>query len=206
MTADDAHGTPERGSRAAAIRGIGRGLGIVVLTLLCALAAATVVVPRVVGAETYTITGRSMEPAIPLGSYAVVRPVDPDAIRIGDIITFQLDSGRASVATHRVVGFGFIADGERGFVTQGDGNGAADAELVRPEQLRGRLWYSLPFVGRASTLVSGGVRVWLVPLAATSLFVYGGWSIVRGLRDRRRRGAPDPGEPAEERIDYSWTA
>lgn len=70
----------------------------------------------------------------------VVRPVDADEIRVGDVITYQLASGRSTVVTHRVVSIGTRLDGTPVFTTQGDANDTADEEVVRPVQVRGRLW------------------------------------------------------------------
>lgn len=182
--------TPRAHGSRGLLAGVGRGIGIGVLLLLGALALATVIVPRVAGAETYTITGRSMEPTLPLGSFAVVRPVPFEAVEVGDIITFQLEPGRPATATHRVVGLSFSANGERALVTQGDNNdGLVDVDPVLPAQLKGTLWYSLPFIGWVSAALTGEVRDWLVPLAVSGLFIYGAVSIARGALERRSHPA-----------------
>lgn len=162
----------------------GFGLGVLIVLALVALVA--VVVPKVTGSGTYTITGRSMEPAIGLGSLIVTRTVDPAEVSLGDVITFQLESGAEVVATHRVVGVEFLPNGTRAFVTAGDANEGADAAAVRPEQLRGRLWYAVPLVGWVSAAVTSEARVWLLPLAVSALCAYGTWMLVSGALDRRR--------------------
>ena len=80
---------------------------------VAALVLAAVVVPRLAGATPYTVLTGSMTPAYPPGSLVVVRPVEPNEVRIGDVVTYQLRSGEPAVATHRVVGVGWSADGER---------------------------------------------------------------------------------------------
>ncbi len=129
-----------------------------------------------------------MEPTIDVGSLIITRTVAPEAVRIGDIITFQLESGLAPVATHRVVGFEFTPNDEKGFITQGDNNETADAQPVRPAQLQGRLWYTVPYVGWLSTAVNAEARGWLLPLATAALLGYGTWTLVRGIIERRRTG------------------
>jgi signal peptidase len=171
-------------------RGVAKGVGAGVLAILAVIALAVVVVPAVTGSSTYTIMGRSMEPAIPIGSLIVTRPVDAAEVRTGDVVTFQLESGAPAVATHRVIGFEQVADGERGLLTRGDANDSEDPEPVLPEQLRGVVWYSVPFVGWVNSLVTGEVRAWLVPLAIVSLFAYGGWSLVSGIVARGTPRAP----------------
>ena len=165
-----------------------RGALIGVALLLAALLTASVILPKLTGSSSYTITGRSMEPSIGQGSLIVARSAPPESVRIGDVVTFQLESGAAAVATHRVVGFTFLPNGERAFVTAGDNNaGEIDAQPVRSAQLRGVLWYSIPLIGRVNALVTGEARSWLLPLAVSGLLGYGAWMVMSGIIDRRRK-------------------
>lgn len=152
-----------------------------------ALVVAAVVVPRLAGATPYTVLTGSMAPAYPPGALVVVRPVDVAGVRPGDVVTYQLRSGEPAVATHRVVGIGWTAEGERLLTTRGDANEVADAEPVRAVQLKGEVWYSLPWVGRLNVLMSPDQHVLLVRLAAGALFAYAGLVLLRGWRSRSRR-------------------
>ena len=162
-----------------------RILSTALLAVVAVIALAVVVVPAVTGSSTFTITGRSMEPTIPLGSLIVTRPVAADEVRIGDVVTYQLESGRPEVATHRVIGMVFADDGTR-FVTQGDANDSADAEPLVAEQIRGTVWYSIPLVGWVNAALSGPVRAWVLPVVVAGLCGYAGWMFVSAARDRRR--------------------
>lgn len=184
------------------VRSLGRGLAWGSFALVGLAAVLVLVVPSVIGAERYTILGASMEPAIPLGSLVVVQPREFDDIGVGDVITFQLESGEAAVATHRVVGDGRVSTGERVLVSQGDANETADIEPVREPQLRGVLIYSIPLLGWMNVFISGELRMWVVPLASGALLVYAAGMFVSAWRDRRRRMAEEqaeemPGERAE---------
>ena len=64
-----------------------------------------IVVPRATGSQTYTVLTNSMAPKFPPGTFLVVKPVDFDELKYGDVVTFQLYSGRPEVETHRIVGF-----------------------------------------------------------------------------------------------------
>lgn len=176
-------------------RAVVNGLSLLALILVLGVGLAAVVVPRLAGATTLAVLTGSMEPAYPPGTLVVIRPTPPQDIRVGDVITFQLESGRPEVATHRVVEKGFRADGEVQFVTQGDANPVADAEPVREVQVRGRLWYAIPHLGRVSVLLDGNQRALLTTAVAGGLLAYGGWQVVAGLRDRRSRRdvPPTPG-------------
>jgi signal peptidase len=149
-----------------------------------ALVMAAVVVPRLAGATPYTVLTGSMAPAYAPGALVVVRPVEIDEVRTGDVITYQLRSGEPAVATHRVVGIGWTAEGEKVLTTRGDANSVADAEPVRAVQLRGEVWYSLPWVGRLNVLLSPDQHQLLVRLAAGALFLYAGAVLLRGWRSR----------------------
>lgn len=166
---------------------LARGLSAGLFTLVAVVAALVVVVPAVAGASTFTITGRSMEPTLPLGSLIVTRPATD--VAIGDIVTFQLESGRPGVATHRIVGMTFTADRGTAYVTQGDANAAPDTAPVLADQVRGRLWYAVPLIGWVNYVLTGQMRAWVTPVVAVALCAYAGWMFIGAYRDRRGRGS-----------------
>lgn len=175
-----------------------------VMVAVTGLVLAAVVVPRLAGATPYTVLTGSMAPAYPAGTLVVVRPVDAADVRIGDVVTYQLRSGEPAVATHRVVGVGWSATGERLLTTRGDANSLPDAEPVRAVQLRGEVWYSLPWVGRLNVLFTPGQHQLLVRVAAGSLFLYAGVVLLRGWRARPQRPAVAPAverDPAPGNVD-----
>lgn len=122
---------------------------------------ALVIVPRIAGASPYTILTGSMKPDMPPGTIVVVKPLPFDQIRQGDVITYQIESGKPMVVTHRVVRTELV-DGETRLVTRGDANEAPDVVAVREEQVKGVVWYHVPMVGFATSLiddVSKGIAV-----------------------------------------------
>jgi len=150
-----------------------------------------VAVPRLAGATAYTVQTGSMRPTLPPGTLVVVRPAEPDEIGIGSVVTYQLESGRPEVATHRVVQIGINnATGERVFRTKGDANDAVDLLPVRPVQVRGELWYAVPYVGLAGDLVTGSRQLPLL-LVVAGLLGYAAWMFVGAARDRRSHRRTD---------------
>ncbi|KQO38262.1 signal peptidase I [Aeromicrobium sp. Leaf245] len=149
---------------------------------------AAVVVPRLVGATPYTVLTGSMRPALPPGTLVVVRPVEMDDISVGDTITYQLRSGEPTVVTHRVVGSGVRTDGTAVLTTRGDANQVSDARPVRQEQVRGRVWYAVPHLGRLSTALDPVQRRTAVHAVAAGLLLYSGWMVVAGLVARSAPG------------------
>lgn len=173
----------------AVLRLTGRGLAAAVLVAAGVALLLGVLVPRVAGATPYTVATGSMEPSLGPGTLVVARPVDPATVATGDVLTYQLRSGEPTVVTHRVVGVGTTAGGERAFVTRGDANEVADATPVRAVQVRGTVWYAVPWLGHVSSLASGQQRQMLGAVVAVGLFGYAGWLVVGELRARRAGAA-----------------
>ncbi len=92
------------------------------------------------------VYGGSMEPAINVGSLAVIQPVEPQAVKVGDVITYRSGSESAMVTTHRVFEV-MDNDGSLSFRTKGDANEDPDAYTVPAENVVGRMWLSVPYVG-----------------------------------------------------------
>lgn len=173
-------------------------LGTVLLSCAALVALVAVVVPAVGGATTYTVLTRSMEPGLPPGTLLVVRPTPVDDLRVGDVITFQLESGEPTVVTHRITEVQLAEDDERLFTTQGDANANADPELVIPVQVRGSLWYSIPYLGWVSSLRSSDAADVWIPVVAGLVLCYAAVMVVGAVRDRRRR----PDEPDHDGQGY----
>ena len=73
-------------------------------TLVIAIVAVFVLVPAVLGYARYVIESGSMEPAIPKGSVVYSKPPPAEALKVGEVISyepppeFHIDS----VVTHRI--------------------------------------------------------------------------------------------------------
>lgn len=169
------------------LRLAGRGLAVAVVVAAGAALLLGVLVPRVAGATPYTVTTSSMEPALGVGTLVVVRPVAAASVTTGDIVTYQLRSGEPTVVTHRVVGVGTTVGGDRTFVTRGDANEVADPRPVRAVQVRGTVWYAVPWLGHLSGLLPGQQRQVLGTVLAAGLLGYAGLLVVTELRARRRK-------------------
>jgi len=171
-----------------------------ILVLLLGVAVAVVGLPVVVGGSAMTVLTQSMEPGLPPGTLVVIRPTPVDEIRVGDVITYQISSGEAAVVSHRVVSKTY-ADGELTFVTKGDNNDTADPAPVRPVQVRGTLWYSLPLLGWVNSLLNGANRTIVLAVVAGGLFLYAAVSVGGAVRDRRKKtdAAAAAAEHAEAR-------
>lgn len=161
-------------------------LSWVIMLSVIAAGVALIIVPKAVGGRPLTVLSNSMTGTLEAGDVVIVKPVDPDELRIGDVITFQAVSNDPTLTTHRIVAFAFGSDGKQ-FVTQGDANNAQDLSPVKPEQVRGEAWYSVPKVGYVATSMAGGWLRTIADSVAILLLLYGGWTVTAGVIERRRR-------------------
>lgn len=165
---------------------LGLALSAALLILVIALAALVIVVPKVAGATPMTVLTSSMEPGLPPGTLIVVKPIDPNLLQVGDVATYQIESGKPGVITHRIVSINMLASGERSFIFQGDNNSAQD-DPVFAVQIQGTLWYSIPLLGWVNNAVNGENRSWVTPLAAGLLFAYTGYSVFGAVNDAKKK-------------------
>lgn len=100
--------------------------------------------PTVSGYRLFAVLSGSMSPEFETGSLVVVKPVDPAALHVGDIITFGNADGQ--LVTHRIIGI--ENDGDLSFITKGDANEVADSEPVPAHRVVGMMALAIPWLGR----------------------------------------------------------
>jgi signal peptidase len=139
------------------------------LVLLAGTGAAlgVAVYPVVTGGSALAVLSGSMQPGMPVGAMAFIRPVDAATIEVGDVITFQRRPDALELVTHRVIAVD-DASGSPVFTTQGDANDAADLDPVPAAAVRGRLWFSVAELGRLAAVLHSpkGVGVLVVLVCA----------------------------------------
>lgn len=184
------------------VRWVGLVLSWAVILGVGAALLAALIVPRVGGATPYVVETGSMRPDLPPGTLVVVKPVQPDEIAIGDVITYQIVSGEDRVVTHRVIATGIDATGQPRWQTKGDANDVADDGWVLPVQVQGKLWYGVPYLGHVTSFVTGQQREVITVLGAVGLL---GYALVmfRGARRDRRTKSEQVAEPAPASVDVT---
>jgi len=179
---------------------IGLGLSWGVLGLVVGLAAILIFVPAAAGATPLTVLTSSMEPHLPPGTFIVVKPTPVADIHVGSVVTYQIESGKPEVITHRVIEVRSESNGSVSFITEGDNNGEPDPNPVIPDQIKGTLWYSVPLVGYFATALNGQSRSWLVPVVGVGLLAYAAIMVVSALVSRaRKRAGSETGRRAASR-------
>ena len=158
-------------------RNLGRATGIIRRVLDALLLALIIVVlggvvlgklVPLTGRQTIVIGGGSMEPAVPLGSAVIIKPVDAAALKVGDIVSLKAGPQNA-LYTHRIVAVIDRPDG-RWVQTKGDANADQDPTLVHASAIVGRTEVVIPLAGYLIVLLSipAGV-LFLIGLAASLL-------------------------------------
>lgn len=133
-------------------------VGYLIFAAAIGLAALVILAPRITGGEALAVLTGSMSPTIEQGSLVFVRPVAPDQLARGDVITFSAEDGAGRYITHRVVRR--IEDGgATSFITKGDANGGNDIEPVPASAIRGEVWLSVPYLGALSEVVRTPVGI-----------------------------------------------
>jgi signal peptidase I len=145
-------------------------LGLIVLIVIVLLGIVLAKGAPLVGRQSIVVGGGSMEPSIGLGSAIVVRPVEPSALAVGDVVSMQVGPERATY-THRIVAIVDRADG-RWIRTQGDANATPDPTLVPAGDVIGRVELVVPFAGYLLAVLSLPMgAMFVLGLAATLLAI-----------------------------------
>jgi len=122
----------------------------------------------------------SMEPAIPVGSVVMIKPVDPETLRIDDIICFKLSEPTS--ITHRIVS---ITD--EGFTTKGDANEDPDQWTVKKENVIGKVILTIPLIGYIGYFVRTPIGLTLlIVLPASLIIILEIRNIIKELRKQKQ--------------------
>jgi signal peptidase len=96
-------------------------------------------------ARVFVVVSGSMEPVIATGSLVIISKVDPNNIKVTDIVAFQSPADPKQTIVHRVVKK--IADQPLQLLTKGDANKSADSWNIYGEGIIGRYRASVPYLG-----------------------------------------------------------
>jgi len=171
-----------RGGR---VRSIGQWVSYIVLLIAALGALVMIVVPVVTGSQTYTVLTSSMAPKYAPGTFLVVKPTPFADLQVGDIITYQIESGKPGVISHRIIAVTATQNGDRVLTTKGDNNSLADSTPVQAAQVKGKLLYAVPYVGFAANAI-GQDRDVILPVIAVGFIGFGAFSMIKGAVEKKR--------------------
>jgi len=123
----------------------------------------------------------SMEPAIPVGSVVVIKPVDPETLTIGDIICFKIESESPTTVTHRIINIT-----AQGFITKGDANEDPDTWIVKKENVVGKVIATIPYLGYLGHFVRTPIGfTLLIIIPATLLIIMEIKNIIKEVKKKK---------------------
>jgi signal peptidase len=141
-------------------------------------------VPSFLGYKPFIVLSGSMEPVFFAGDMVLVKEVDTDALKTGDIIAFRRGD---SVITHRITEVS-EASGTREFVTKGDNNNVTDNFKVTSDMVEGIYLFAVARIGNAALFLQ--TPVGLVVFIALPLILFILYDILRrqtiGRKERKR--------------------
>lgn len=106
-------------------------------------------VPSFLGWKPFIVLSGSMETQISAGDIVVVKVIDTNELKKGDIIAFK--DGNI-VITHRIDEVTEI-DGKKQYITKGDNNNTQDIGYVSPEQIEGVFKFKVSRLGNLAMFI-----------------------------------------------------
>lgn len=123
--------------------------------------------------STYVIVTPSMVPTIKIDDAIVVKRVDNDKYRVGDIITFISSDAKYEglTVTHRIVEKQKLDDKTSVYTTKGDNNNLIDPASVKTEDIYGKVLFKVPQVGKIQEFFSHPANYLMCLLIPAVLFI-----------------------------------
>ncbi len=106
-------------------------------------------IPSFFGWKPFIVLSGSMETQISVGDVVVVKEVDTNTLKKGDIIAFNENN---IVITHRINEV-IYEDGKTKYITKGDNNNTQDSGYVTPEQVEGVFQFKISRLGNLAMFV-----------------------------------------------------
>ncbi|MBR3195975.1 MAG: signal peptidase I [Clostridia bacterium] len=169
----------DEGNRRKAGAGVFLTLGLLLFSV-AVLASLVLVVPAVMHVKSYAVASGSMEPAMPVGSLVLVRKVDPENLKAGDIIVFGGTRSDGENVTHRVVE---NDQDQKQLTTKGDANDAQDPDPVAYDQVVGQVIWHAPKAGTAVMYMQS----WYGKAVIVAVLIAGFLLVETGLRVRTQK-------------------
>jgi len=181
-----------------------------VLVALIILLVVVIVGVRLVGIQPLKVLSGSMEPNVPVGSLLYITKANPEELKVGDPITFQIaaaveapnsiakEPDQVGLCTHRIVDIVRDEDGRLWFQTKGDANDVADA-YIAANRIAGVYLCHIPIMGYVAHFVQTppGSYVTIMIALLVILFMVVPDVIESFLRKEQDEDAPEA-DSAEE--------
>lgn len=137
----------------------GKWAGNIILGLVLCFVLFAILVPSVLSGSLAIVRSSSMEPTMRAGALAIMLPVDPKDVKVGDIIVFEPPWDPDVIVSHRVIAV--RQDDQLLFDTKGDATEDSDPYYVPAQSVHGKVVFSIPYLGYAVSFTVRYVRTWL---------------------------------------------
>lgn len=127
-------------------------------------------VPSVLGIKPFIVLSGSMEPEIHKGDIILTKVVDPETLRVDDVIAFR--DAENTVTTHRIIDI-VEESGVEYFITKGDNNSTQDRNLVEKSDVEGIYIMRIPGIGSMMQSLSQPTTIMVLVVGITVIFVIG---------------------------------
>lgn len=123
--------------------------------------------------STYVIVSPSMVPTIKINDAIIIKRVDNDGYKVGDIITFKSNdiNYQDLMVTHRIVNKENISYKNSKYTTKGDNNNSVDPNSVQTNAIHGRVLLKIPKVGYIKDFFSNPINYFICLLIPTIIFI-----------------------------------
>ena len=136
------------------------------------------------GARGYAVVTDSMAPTLNRGDVVFVKQTEFESLNEGDIVTVRFADG-SGFFTHKIVSIDYFAGAIR---TKGDANQSEDPQASMSEQIMGRMWYSVPYLGYLSIAVNEMDVITISVVLAVVLIIITGASVLVSTKRKKRGG------------------
>lgn len=105
--------------------------------------------PSLFGIKQYVIVSESMKPVLSINDIVIVKKIDTNELKVGDIISFKDGN---SIVTHRINEV-VIDNNEKSFITKGDNNNTVDSDIISTNLIEGKVISIIPKLGKISLIL-----------------------------------------------------
>lgn len=138
--------------------------------------------PEIFGYKFYVVLTGSMKPNIEPNDLIIIKNINPDDIKSGDIITFQ-NENVDSVTTHRVKEV-TESDGSVSLITKGDANNIEDENPVKGDKVQGRVVKVIPKAGRTVDFMKKNIVIILAVIVASFALIIIIFALIKCLKKK----------------------
>lgn len=168
----------------------------VVIVIFIAIVILASVLPIPGKLEIKIVQSGSMEPAIKVGSLAVIKPTS--LYKVGDVVTFGKDTKTEVPTTHRIIA-DRVENGVLLYTTKGDANEDKDSREIKKDEIIGKTLFSVPYLGYILDFAKKPLGfVLLVGLPALYIVYDEAMKMVREVKILRQAQDKNPKKKKEE--------